>query len=70
MEHAEQHGQYSERALACERAGLALRACGREDYALNYLEDCCAMYRQWGALIKVNHIKGNVIPEAIFDWDA
>ena len=69
MEHAEQHDQLSDRALACERAGLALRACGKEDHALDYLEDCCAMYRRWGSLIKVNHIKGNVIPGAIYDWD-
>jgi tetratricopeptide (TPR) repeat protein len=69
MSHAEENGQLSDRALACERAGLAMRSCGKEDEALNYLEDCCAMYRHWGALIKVNHVKGNVIPQAIYEWD-
>jgi tetratricopeptide (TPR) repeat protein len=68
MDHAEEHGAMSDRTLACERAGLALRLCGKEDHALDYLEDCCAIYRQWGALIKVNHLKGNVIPQAIYEW--
>ena len=69
MEHAERHGAIADRALACERTGLALRGCGKEDDALDYLEDCCGYYRQWGALVKVNHVKGNVIPQAIFEWD-
>ena len=69
MEHAEKQGAMNDQALACERAGLALRMCGKEDDALDYLEDCCALYRQWGALIKVNHVKGNVIPQAIYDWE-
>jgi hypothetical protein len=33
------------------------------------LEDCCALYRLWGALIKVNHGTGNVIPQSIYEWD-
>jgi tetratricopeptide (TPR) repeat protein len=69
MDHAEEQGAMSDRTLACERAGLALRLCGKEDEALDYLEDCCAMYRQWGALIKVNHVKGSVIPQAIYEWE-
>mmetsp|Transcript_11078 Transcript_11078/g.30599 ORF Transcript_11078/g.30599 Transcript_11078/m.30599 type:complete len:278 (-) Transcript_11078:569-1402(-) len=69
MDHAVENGNNSDRTLACERAGLALRSCGREDDALDYLEDCCAYYREWGATIKVNHVKGSVLPQAIFEWD-
>jgi hypothetical protein len=69
MEHAEQNGCIVDKTLACERAGLALRQCGKQDDSLDYLEDCCGFYREWGALIKVNHVKGNVIPQAIHDWD-
>jgi len=65
MEHAEGYDVTSDRAFACERAGLALRACHREDEALDYLEDCMSFYREYGALVKVNHVKGNVIP----GWD-
>jgi tetratricopeptide (TPR) repeat protein len=69
MKHAEENGAMSDQTLACERAGLALRFFGQEDHALDYLEDCCAIYRQWGALIKVNHLKGCVIPQAVYEWD-
>jgi hypothetical protein len=69
MDRAEQHGAMGDRALACERTGLVLRMHGKEDDALDYLEDCCGLYRQWGALVKVNHVKGNVIPQAIYEWD-
>jgi tetratricopeptide (TPR) repeat protein len=65
MEHSEGYDVTSDRALACERAGLALRACHREDDALDYLEDSMGFYREYGALAKVNHVKGNVIP----GWD-
>eukprot|EP00538_Stauroneis_constricta_P012549 CAMPEP_0119555400 /NCGR_PEP_ID=MMETSP1352-20130426/7630_1 /TAXON_ID=265584 /ORGANISM="Stauroneis constricta, Strain CCMP1120" /LENGTH=1324 /DNA_ID=CAMNT_0007602155 /DNA_START=53 /DNA_END=4024 /DNA_ORIENTATION=+ len=68
MDYAEETGNMNDRTLACERAGLALRSCGKEDDALDYLEDCCAYYREWGAIVKVNHVKGNVIPQAIFEW--
>jgi tetratricopeptide (TPR) repeat protein len=69
MDHAEENDLISDRALICEQAGLTLRFCGKEDQALDYLEDCCAFYRQWGALIKVNHVKGFVIPQAIYAWE-
>ena len=69
MEHAEKFGAISDNALACERTGLALRNLGQEDNALDFLEDCCGIYRQWGALVKVNHVKGNVIPQAIYEWE-
>jgi hypothetical protein len=69
MDHAGQQGNLADKTLACERLGLALRNRDREDDALDYLEDCCALYRQWGALIKVNHVKGNVIPQSIYEWD-
>jgi tetratricopeptide (TPR) repeat protein len=65
MEHSEGYDVTSDRALACERAGLALRASHREDDALDYLEDSMGFYRDYGALTKVNHVKGNVIP----GWD-
>ncbi|KAG7338824.1 AAA ATPase domain containing protein [Nitzschia inconspicua] len=65
MEHSEGYDVLSDRALACERAGLALRATHREDEALDFLEDSMAFYREYGALAKVNHVKGNVIP----GWD-
>ena len=58
-----------DKALIGEQVGLTLRLCGKEDLALDYLEDCCASYRAWGALIKVNHVKGTVIPEAIYQWE-
>lgn len=57
-------GSIADKAIFCEHAGLTLRQCGEEDHALDYLEDCCTSYREWGALIKVNHVKGTVIPEA------
>jgi hypothetical protein len=66
MDHPEENDLISDRALICEQAGLTLRFCGKEDQALDYLEDCCAFYRQWGALIKVNHVKEFVIPQAIY----
>jgi hypothetical protein len=65
MEHSEGYDVTSDRALAYEQAGLALRHCQREDDALDYLEDCMVYYREYGALAKVNHVKGNVIP----GWD-
>ncbi|KAL3907750.1 MAG: hypothetical protein SGILL_008748, partial [Bacillariaceae sp.] len=52
MEHCEGYDITSDRALACERAGLALRANHREDEALDYLEDSMTFYRQYGALAK------------------
>jgi len=52
------------KAMFCEQAGLTLRVCSMDDTALDYLEDCCASYRAWGALMKVHHIKSNVIPES------
>ncbi len=58
-----------EKAVIGEQAGLTLRLCGKDDLALDYLEDCCASYRAWGALIKVDHVKGTVIPEAIYQWE-
>jgi tetratricopeptide (TPR) repeat protein len=58
-----------DKALIGEQVGLTLRLCGKDDSALDYLEDCCASYRAWGALIKVNHVKGTVIPEAIYEWE-
>jgi hypothetical protein len=61
-DHAVAHGVISDRALACERAGLALRVGREDDAALDYLEDSCAYYRQYGAAVKVNQIRGNVIP--------
>ena len=69
MRQAQQVGAIGDAALACERTGLMLRMVGKEDDALDYLEDCCGMYRQYGALVKVNHVKGNVIPQAIYEWD-
>jgi hypothetical protein len=48
---------------------LALRNREREDDALDYLGDCSALYRHWDALIKVNHVKGNVIPQSIYKLD-
>jgi hypothetical protein len=65
MEHSEGYDVTCDRALACERAGLALRTMHREDEALDYLEDSMGFYREYGALAKVNHVKGNVIP----GWD-
>jgi tetratricopeptide (TPR) repeat protein len=65
MDHSEGYDITSDRALACERAGLALRANHRDDEALDYLEDSLLYYRQYGSLAKVNHVKGNVIP----GWD-
>jgi tetratricopeptide (TPR) repeat protein len=65
MDHSEGYDVTCDRALACERAGLALRASHREDDALDYLEDSMGFYRDYGALAKVNHVKGNVIP----GWD-
>lgn len=65
MDHSEGYDVASDRALACERAGLALRASHREDDALDFLEDSMSLYREYGALAKVNHVKGNVIP----GWD-
>lgn len=62
IDHSIVNGIICDRALACERAGLALRVTRNEDQALNFLEDSCAFYRQYGAAMKVNHIKGNVIP--------
>jgi hypothetical protein len=32
---------------------------------LDYLEDSMGFYRDYGASVKVNHVKGNVIP----GWD-
>jgi hypothetical protein len=44
---------------------MALRTAHRDDDAMDYLEDCMSCYREYGALSKVNHVKGNVIP----GWD-
>lgn len=66
---AEEHGSIADKALFGEQAGLTLRLCANEDDALNHLEDCCTSYRAWGALIKVNHLKGTVIPEANYDLE-
>ena len=56
-------GYLADKAVFCEHAGLTLRECGEEDLALDYLEDCCTSYREWGASMKVNHVKGTVIPQ-------
>jgi len=69
IELAEEHGSIADKAVFCEQAGLTLRLCSKEDPALDYLEDCCTSYRAWGALIKVNHVKGTVIPEAGYDLE-
>jgi hypothetical protein len=65
MDHAVQYDNLYDRAVACERTGMALRVAKREDQALDYLEDCCGMYRAYGAAMKVNQITTNVIP----DWN-
>jgi hypothetical protein len=69
MYHAVQECNLADQTLACERFGLALRNREREDDALDHLKVCCALYRQWVALIKLNHVKGNVITQSIYEWD-
>jgi hypothetical protein len=62
----QQSGHVGDQALACERAGLALRrAAHQDDTAMDYLEDAVNLYREYQSLAKVNHLKGNVIP----GWD-
>jgi hypothetical protein len=65
MDHCEGYDILGDKALACERCGDSLRASGHQDRALDYFEDCMSYYRDYGALMKVNHVKGNVIP----GWD-
>ena len=66
MSFSQKHGLLCDQALACERAGLALRrAASKEEVAMDYLEDAVNLYRGYQSLAKVNHLKGNVIP----GWD-
>mmetsp|Transcript_48528 Transcript_48528/g.117384 ORF Transcript_48528/g.117384 Transcript_48528/m.117384 type:complete len:1149 (+) Transcript_48528:4138-7584(+) len=66
MSFSQKQGHLCDQALACERAGLALRrAASKEELAMDYLEDAVNLYRGYQALAKVNHLKGNVIP----GWD-
>lgn len=57
------------KAVFCEQAGLTLRVCSEEDHALDYLEDCCASYRAFGANLKVDHVKSSVLPDATYEWN-
>ena len=66
MSFSQKQGHLCDQALACERAGLALRrAAKKEDVAMDYLEDAVNLYRGYQSLAKVNFIKGNIIP----GWD-
>jgi hypothetical protein len=69
IEHCDASHALGNKAMFCEHAGLTMRVCSKEDDALDYLEDSCASYRAWGAFIKVHHIKSNVLPEAVYEWD-
>lgn len=63
MDYAVTNGNLYDRAVACERAGVALRVARRNDQALDYLEDSCGLYRAYGAAMKVNQITRNIIPD-------
>jgi hypothetical protein len=54
---AERQGFVHEQALACERAGYALRQNGnRQGEAKHFLTQASSLYGQWGAQVKVNQL--------------
>ena len=59
IEAAKKEAFLHEQALACERAGLALRKIGRENEALKFLVDAQSLYKSWGAKIKVEQMQRN-----------
>ena len=57
IEAAKNESMLSEQALACERAGLALRDAGREHEAQKFLTTALTLYESWGAKVKVEQMR-------------
>jgi tetratricopeptide (TPR) repeat protein len=53
---AKSQGFVHEQALACERAGYAMREQGKHDEARRFLTLAQAAYEQWGAHVKVEQL--------------
>jgi hypothetical protein len=47
-------------ALAHERAGLALREFGESSLANDHLDQALGIYKAWGAMAKVDHMRSNM----------
>jgi tetratricopeptide (TPR) repeat protein len=56
IERACSQGHIHEEALAYERAGYALRYCGRMEEARDFLDQAKSRYASWGARAKVNQL--------------
>ena len=54
---ASNQGFVPDHALACERAGVALRHFGHEAEALSYLTKALHLYGEWGAVVKVDQLE-------------
>ena len=56
-EHAQSEGDRSDQALAYERAGIVLRDARLWNESRKYLNQACDVYEEWGATIRVQHIR-------------
>ncbi len=56
IELAERQGFLQEHALACEKAGCAMRDQGDTGAAKEYFQQARSLYRQWGAQVKVDQL--------------
>jgi hypothetical protein len=54
-------GAWSDAGLACERLASALRAAGRSDEALLYLNQAAKCYEKWGAAAKVAELRASIV---------
>lgn len=59
-EHALSEGDRSDQALAYERAGVVLRDAQLLSESRKYLSQASDVYEEWGATIKVQHIRSTI----------